>query len=594
VNRSRSPEETAAALVKAGDVDGAAELLANADQFAPAAQLLLDALGIGANVAVDLAMLAAPDRRRAQHAAQYLVRAGKSAEAAEIYEGLGEREKAARLYVRAGDTARALAVRNGSAPNTTTPKSTAKTRPLDAARACFERGDKAGAYEWLIGVANTDADYADACRVLVELVWPQRFLDVRLATFLGAWTSAVPTKHDLEPLCHLAVLSAENGRIDDARAIYRRIAEAFPRHKEALMGLSLLRDRDEHTAERSEQEATTRPHARARGPAFSSETSGVFARVKKSDVHLREASLDITRDEHAKGELAHRVSDMQKNAIIGGRYVLREKLGGGGMAVVFEAHDTELDEKVALKFLLPLDDAQALNRFKREIALSRRLAHENLVRVFDLGVHADLRYITMELLEGEDLAERMLRPIDIPTVLDVIEKTCRGLHAAHAQGVIHRDVKPANIFLVDGGGVKVMDFGIARAAGGDENLTQIGMVMGTPRYMAPEIFMGKKFGAASDLYAVGVTLYEALCGVPPFHDVAPMKLLMKHVNDAYAPARSLNRDIPLELDTLIARLLAKEPEQRPASAGAVADSLAAMRAWWTLNAPTRVDDPDDA
>jgi eukaryotic-like serine/threonine-protein kinase len=243
-----------------------------------------------------------------------------------------------------------------------------------------------------------------------------------------------------------------------------------------------------------------------------------------------------------------------------------------------------LNEPVALKFLLPLDNKAAVQRFKREITMNRKLVHPNIVRVFDLGMHEDMRYVTMELLTGEDLWRRRKRPIEMQVTVDVLMQTCRGLHEAHAQGITHRDVKPANIFITTSGVVKVMDFGIARENNA-KGLTQTGHYVGTPRYMAPEHFIGD-VGPPADLYSVGITAYEVLCGRPPFDDKEALPLMWKHAGEVPVPPIERNRSIPEQLNMLIMKMLEKHPDDRPESAAAAADALQKIHDWLVLNAPT--------
>lgn len=266
---------------------------------------------------------------------------------------------------------------------------------------------------------------------------------------------------------------------------------------------------------------------------------------------------------------------------IAGRYRLEGKLGQGGMAVVFRALDTELDELIALKvFFAQTDDAaataQSLARFKQELKLNRQLQHANILRLYDIGMDQGRRYISMELLVGICLDEVEI-PLPPARALAYLVQACRGLQAAHDRDVIHRDIKPPNLFITEDDVVKVMDFGIAK--GGSAGLTQTGMLAGTPRYIAPEQI--NDFGSVTpvaDLYALGVVAYEMLTGRVPFDHDELMPLLMMHVNVEPQPMRELRPELPEELDAVVLKCLAKDPAARFASCSDLARALQRLRA----------------
>lgn len=261
---------------------------------------------------------------------------------------------------------------------------------------------------------------------------------------------------------------------------------------------------------------------------------------------------------------------------IADRYRIIEQIGQGGMAVVFRAVDTKLDEEIALKVFDPFfaNDETKL-RFKQELKLSRKLSHPNIIRLHDIGSHGQYHYISMELLNGTDL-EQMLQehsPFDIAFGLEVLIQMCEGLQAAHDVGVIHRDVKPSNFFLTVDGYAKVMDFGIATEKSSPK-LTATGTVVGTGLYMAPERAVGKEdISPESDLYSLGVVAFEMFTGTLPFihDDIIP--LLMMHVHDPVPSPRQYNPLIPLELEQVIFKLLEKKPENRYTSCRELATVL---------------------
>ncbi len=259
--------------------------------------------------------------------------------------------------------------------------------------------------------------------------------------------------------------------------------------------------------------------------------------------------------------------------VISGRYRIEEKLGTGGMATVFKVFDEELDESVALKVfhMTALSQEADLARFKRELKLARKLRHPNIVQLFDLGTWDGFYYITMELLEGADLHQlivrRKRRPISPTNTARILRQLFEGLAAAHSKHIVHRDIKPANLFLVKASEeLKIMDFGIAKGAGAEAH-TQTGMMMGTPQYMAPEqVRDAAHVGPPSDLYAAGVVAYEMLTGQRPFDGPVAIPILMAHVQEPPPPLREANPGIPESLAAFVHRLLEKKPKHRYASA----------------------------
>jgi serine/threonine-protein kinase len=270
-------------------------------------------------------------------------------------------------------------------------------------------------------------------------------------------------------------------------------------------------------------------------------------------------------------------------ATFAGRYRLEALIGEGGSATIFKAIDTELNEPVALKLFRPSTPAEAENlvaRFKLELSLSRLLSHPNIIRLFDLGSHEGWRYLTMELLEGRDLALMLgehAEPLGLRSGLRILEQVCVGLQFAHEQGVVHRDIKPQNLFITHDGIAKLMDFGIAkklRSAG----VTVAGMVAGTPEFISPEQI--KSFSSVThltDLYALGATAYMMFTGAPPFTHPELIGLLMAQANDRPPPLRSKNPEIPLDLEAAILKLLEKDPARRFQSARAFGVALRAIR-----------------
>ncbi|HXB15179.1 MAG TPA: protein kinase [Solirubrobacteraceae bacterium] len=255
-----------------------------------------------------------------------------------------------------------------------------------------------------------------------------------------------------------------------------------------------------------------------------------------------------------------------------GRYELHEKLGEGSFGRVYRGLDRRLGRPVAVKVIKPwwAEDSAWVERFEREARLLARIHDPGVVQIFDIGHAEEGPYYVAELVEGESLAERLRSgPLAPASARAIAEQLCRSLASAHRQGVVHCDVKPANVLLAAGGEVKVGDFGVARLA---ESTSQApsATVAGTPRYMSPEQARGKPTTAATDVYSAGVVLYEMLAGRPPFADGSPVELGLRHLQD---PPPELPPAVARPLREVVARALAKEPCERFPDAEAMADAL---------------------
>jgi len=264
-----------------------------------------------------------------------------------------------------------------------------------------------------------------------------------------------------------------------------------------------------------------------------------------------------------------------------GRYEVKSMLGMGGMGVVYRALDKELGEAVAIKTLkgdAVATDNTLLARFKDEIRLARKITHRNVVRTYDIGEVEGMYYITMEFVEGQSLKHLIQSRghLPVPVTLTVGKQLCRALEVAHEQGVIHRDIKPQNLIVEPSGTLKVMDFGIARLASRTDGVTQAGMAIGTPEYMAPEQLLGENVDFRADLYAAGCVLFESLTGRTPFVADNPITLVAKQLEERPPSPASLNAEVPEPLAQLILRTLSKDPADRPASAAMLYDELDAI------------------
>ncbi len=250
---------------------------------------------------------------------------------------------------------------------------------------------------------------------------------------------------------------------------------------------------------------------------------------------------------------------------LGGRYRIEARIGAGGMAEVFRGFDPVLNRTVAIKVLNPqfARDAGFVARFRREAQAAARLSHDSIVGVYDTGADGDTQYIVMEFIEGRTLAEFLSsgRRPSIPQSIELTKRIATALSVAHAQGIVHRDIKPANVMVTREGRVKVMDFGIARMQT-VETAPQTSSVLGTPTYLSPEQAQGQPVDARSDLYSLGVVLYELLTGRPPFTGDSPVAIAYKQVNEVPVPPSQLNPDVAPNLDAVVMKSLAKNPANR--------------------------------
>jgi serine/threonine protein kinase len=260
----------------------------------------------------------------------------------------------------------------------------------------------------------------------------------------------------------------------------------------------------------------------------------------------------------------------------GSRYQIIEQIGAGGMGRVFKALDKELNIPVVLKFINPElnNGPDALERFKRELLLAREIIHENVIRIHDLGETNGIHYISMNYVEGQNLQELigMAGPLSVEKVLDIIVKICQALVTAHAKGIIHRDLKPQNVMIGKKGMVTVLDFGIARSVE-QSGTTRSGIIIGTPECMSPEQIQGETVDASTDIYSLGIMMYQMVTGRLPFLADNTAALLLKHLHETPPPPSSINRSVPKALERIILKCLEKKPGKRYASVVKLLESV---------------------
>jgi serine/threonine protein kinase/Flp pilus assembly protein TadD len=275
------------------------------------------------------------------------------------------------------------------------------------------------------------------------------------------------------------------------------------------------------------------------------------------------------------------ISELNRGSIFASRYEIIEKLGKGGMGKVYRVFDKKIDEEVALKLLKPeiAADKKIIERFKNELKFARKISHRNVCRMYDLSEEEGTSYITMEYVPGEDLKGmvKMMGQLSPDKSISIAKQVCEGLAEAHRLGVVHRDLKPQNIMIDKEGNARIMDFGIARSLE-EKGITGAGVMIGTPEYMSPEQVEGEEADQRSDIYALGVILYEMLTGKVPFEGDTPLSVAMRQKSETPKDPRDLNPQVSVDLARLILKCLEKDKEKRYQKAEKVLSELSNIEA----------------
>jgi len=297
----------------------------------------------------------------------------------------------------------------------------------------------------------------------------------------------------------------------------------------------------------------------------------------------KECGTNLTSAEEAQPAITKTIEtrrdELTTGSTFAGRYQVIEELGKGGMGRVYKVIDTEINEKMALKLIKPeiASDQKTIERFRNELTTARKISQKNVCRMYDLNKEQNNYYITMEFVSGGDLKKfiRRSKQLTIRTAISIVKQICDGLSEAHELGIVHRDLKPNNIMIDDNGNVRIMDFGIARSLKA-KSMTGPGVMIGTPEYMAPEQVEGKDVDQRSDIYALGIVLYEMLTGQLPFSGDNPFTIGIKQKSEMPEDPKNYNASIPEDLSRLILKCLEKKPDSRYQTARELRSELSIM------------------
>lgn len=365
--------------------------------------------------------------------------------------------------------------------------------------------------------------------------------------------SAIGDPRAVEPLTRLLEAEREDARREALEALKNFPQGDLPSREKALLHDSLAK-------------------ARGQGPTTRSSTTRTPLPVAVP-VAVSAAPRPAPASEPAEPAIVN-FSDLPVGTVLLRRFQIVRKIGQGGFGAVYLVEDTAVQDRLILKIVGPQfsHDENAVQRFIQELKIARRVTHKNVIRVYDLFDLGGARAVSMEYFPSTDLGSllRSAGPIEVGRALRILAQVCEGLAAAHAEGVIHRDIKPGNILVGKNDMVKVVDFGLAAAQQhSGAGLTKSGILIGTPEYMAPEQITGESVDHRADLYSVGILMYEMFSGGKPFMADTPVKVLFQHLEGEVEPLRSRVKDLPSGVEDLVNHAMARDPNQRPQSASAL-------------------------
>jgi serine/threonine-protein kinase len=548
------PTQRARDLEQAGDVDGAWRAWMESGRLDEAVRLLCDHNRPVEGADLILARIAhaprpfdANTRAWAMSAASLFESAGVPARAAEVLAWIGANHEGEALAKKLLDDGRAF----------------------DAGACLVRLGDPARGIELLTQTSRDDDRYGSACVEVAHGLARGAAMTMELDRWLAEFIRRGPDNDvEAEALYTIAAAFAREGFPENAVECLIHIEQRRPGFRDAAAQARRLeagqRSAVGDFARVLDEDAL---FSGTQAPSGARPPHGGAATIVRDDPQL--APQDA-------GSLVG-VESFAPGVVLGRRYRLDELIGKGGMSLVYRATDLELQDTVALKIFTQPTNEDALARFKQEVLLARQLIHRNVVRVYDLGTALGARFLTMELLVGEDLHSKLVKGLTLREGIDYLIQACAGLEAAHQAGVVHRDIKPENLFVTRENVVKVTDFGIAKQ-GTQKGLTVAGMVVGTPEYMAPEQAHGHMtVTAQADLYSLGIILYYLCTKTLPFRHAELMPLLMMQVTQRPEPPRKRNPSLPPDVEELVMSLLEKDASLRPPTARAVGERLIDLR-----------------
>ena len=564
-------------------------------------------LEVGDQVAAEslLSQTAAPGQSElslkdaARIRARELVGAGQHRDALRLFKLADEPVEAARALWELGSQREAVAILID------------KELWLEAARCQLEGGDTAGAMASLQRIPPSSPHFRQACCSLIQMAHDHSLDPQVLEDRLKTWNKGAPLNlAELQALYLWARLLEDNGQIKRAAELFQRVHTRRPGYADVTQRLrriagsmggpaQLVADPVSHRPPSTRRPTPPPVNAGARrakqAPAVQFQMPGEGAAAKPKGAPLpvtppAPSKRPMTAEGTAATAFGEPVDDkkspnegaseaIKPGMILDGRYEILQHLGDGATASVFKAMDNDLGDPIAVKvFHLMISRNETMaERMKLEIKACRKLSHPNIIKIFDIGNFAGHRYLTMEFLQGQTLQDRIQEPMDLGETLDLLIQACRGLHEAHRNDFVHRDIKPDNLFLTDKGVVKVMDFGIAKQTTA-EGMTLTGTILGTPGYMAPEQIDGSSpVSQASDQYAIGSMAYRMFTGTMVFQHDEMMPLLMMHVTETPELPSKREPSLSPEIDSIVMRLLSKKPDERFGSCSDAADALQALK-----------------
>jgi serine/threonine-protein kinase len=438
-----------------------------------------------------------------------------------------------------------------------------------AAVCLYEAGDREASLARFLEVDPDDARYRRACVQAIRVATEIGALTRRLDRFVDRFVEKTPSsEEEVLALYQLGVLYQVGELFDHACEAFAQVLRVDPAYSDAAQRLAVI-------------EAVVKNEGLYR--AILRQDAGTWRTPKGAAPRASVARPGPSGTLVSSGSDAG-APELPPGAIIAHRYRIESEIGRGGMGIVFRASDLELDEAVAIKvFSQRLDELDLVHRFKQELSLCRSLSHPNVIRLHDIGAHEGRKFISMELLAGDSLKAFIKGGVSPSAAIRLLEQACAGVAAAHARGVVHRDVKPDNLFVTTEGIVKLMDFGLAKrlvAMEGDgvEDVTVAGFVGGSPAYMAPEqITDFGQVSFAADLYSLGVIAYELFTGAKPFDHPERAVLLRMHMSDLPEPPSAKDPRLPPEVDAVVLRCLRKDPRARFRSCEELQEELRTLR-----------------